>query len=504
MNTRVVREKPSAVAARVLVIGDVMLDQYLWGTATRMSPEAPVLVLQADGEEIRLGGAASVAGLLRGLGCQVMLAGVIGQDVAGRQLQMLLCEMGITADGVVVDDTRPTTTKQRIEGRTAQRQPQQIVRVDHETTAPISPELTRQLLGVILEQLPAVHAVVISDYGKGVCTAELLRSVMDAAIARKIPVLVDPARGVPLTQYRGATLLKPNRHELELLTGTRIVDTAAAVEAGSTLFLNTEDTPALLVTLDREGMVLLESGREPRVFPAEPRDVTDITGAGDMVMATLAWGLAQGWSIPAAIPWANAAAGLQVERLGVAPITLHELRRAMKPGHNLPPAKVVTSDELLAAIAQERRQGHSIVLTNGCFDLLHVGHLTCLEQAAELGDVLVVAINSDASVGQLKGPTRPVIPEQDRARLLAGLACVSYVTVFGEETPHLLLRAVRPDVLVKGGTTGDIIGRGIVEAYGGTVCHVGETPGLSTTLIVERLLHVESAPCALQETGRPS
>lgn len=475
-------------APKILVFGDLMLDRYLWGDAERVSPEAPVLVLRTDLEEVRLGGAASVALLLRGLGAEVRLAGVVGNDFAGQTLLKLLAEENIGRALILHDEERPTTTKERFVGRAANRHPHQILRVDRESRAPLNPHLEQQLFQAIERELETCLVLLVSDYGKGVCTPWLLQQVITAARARQIPILVDPARGIDYIRYRQATLIKPNRSEAQEATGLQI-DTPDQALAAGRLLCERLELQAALITLDRDGMALVPAEEPGELVPTRQREIYDITGAGDMALAALGLCHAARLSWSEAARVANLAAGLEIERLGVTPISRDELKRALQPARPATGSKVVSLEEMIALADAYRHAGKSVVFTNGCFDLLHVGHLTYLEEATALGDVLVVAINSDQSVRRLKGHERPVIPEHDRARLLAGLACVRHVLVFDADTPHDLLRRIRPDVLVKGGTyTPDqVVGREIVQEYGGHVCVAGQVPGISTSRIVSTL-----------------
>jgi len=478
---------------RILVLGDVILDRYTFGNAERVSPEAPVLVLHVDRKEIRLGGAASVAMLLRGLEAQVVLAGVVGDDGDGRTMMSLLRDEQVDSQLVLIDSQRPTTSKERVIGRAANRHAHQIVRVDCEIREPISPEVTGRLLAGISNQMAMIDAILIADYAKGVCIPALLRAVIEGGRERKIPVIVDPARIADYSRYSGASLLKPNRIEAELATGSPIVTADDALAAGR-LLQQRFDIDAVIVTLDRDGMALVQQNAPARVLPCDEREVYDITGAGDMVLATL--GLCSASKIPLsdAARLANLAAGLEVERQGVAPITRQELRAAThsETRHRSSNyakfvqscSKLTSLDDLLPLIATHRAGGRRITFTNGCFDLLHVGHITLLEEAATLGDILIVAINSDTSVRNLKGAGRPIITGLDRARMLAALGCVDHVVIYDDPTPHRLLERIRPDILVKGGTTPVIIGREIVDSYGGRTVRLGEVPGISTTALL--------------------
>ena len=470
---------------RILVLGDLMLDRYTWGDAERVSPEAPVIVLRADQEEIRPGGAASVAYLLRHLDADVSLAGVIGNDTDGHTLRALLRDEGIDERFVLVDPTRPTTSKQRLVGRASDRHPHQILRVDRESRQPLSEQVTAGLWDALQAQLREFDAILVADYLKGVCTERLLQDVIVAARATDMPVLVDPGRMTDYSRYRGATLLKPNRTEAELARGESIETTEQALNAARHL-QHTLALTAAIITLDREGLVATTE-QDHVIVPAISRPVYDITGAGDMVLAALGLCIADGIPPFDAARIANIAAGLEVERFGVAPVSRAEITTKLQRAANPPISKLTTVDQIANLADGYRRSGRRIVFTNGCFDLLHVGHLACLEAAAKLGDVLIVAINSDASVRHLKGPARPVITASDRARLIAALECVTSVVVFEEETPVELLKRVRPDVLVKGGTTPEIVGRDLVETYGGVVIRLGEEPGVSTTQILNSL-----------------
>ena len=512
---------------RVLVLGDLILDRYTWGNAERVSPEAPVLVLRADEHEVRPGGAASVAMLLRHLDATVTLAGVVGDDVAGQALLKILQDEQVDQDLVCCVSGRPTTTKERFVGRAANRHPHQILRVDHETRESIDAETVSRLRDGILWRITGHTVIIISDYAKGVCTPELLNAVIDAARDYQVPIVVDPARIEDYSRYRRVSLVTPNRGEAELATGIRINSPAEALEAGRVL-IEQASLDAAFITLDRDGIAVVGGTDEEssqHVEPAVAREVYDITGAGDMVVAVTGLCQAAGWPLDETARIANAAAGLEIEQLGIAPVTWDQileryaargchatrvarpeaLRRAWSSGDRatnvhrhvhpvdlgVPPGraanKIMTLSQLASRVAEHRASGKSIVFTNGCFDLLHVGHVSYLQEAAELGDILIVAINSDVSVRRLKGSGRPVIRQQDRAAILASLHCVSQVVIFDDDTPQELLCAIRPDVLVKGGTTDEVVGREIVEGYGGQVCVTRSVNGYSTSEIVSTI-----------------
>ena len=469
---------------RILVLGDLMLDRYLWGEAERVSPEAPVLVLREDLDEVRPGGAANVASFLRGLDAEVVLAGVIGDDADGRTLQRLMREQSIDTDRVLVDAERPTTSKQRIVGRAVHRQPHQIVRIDRESRSLLSAQSFDAVHRKVLAAIPDCDAVLVSDYGKGVCTPELLRSVIEACRHQQVPILIDPSRGGDYQRYARANIVTPNRVAAELVLGQTIQDPATAV-ASAHQFRGRFQLDAAILTLDRDGLAYATQDASGHV-PCRERQVCDVTGAGDMVLAVMGLCVANHMPLVDSLNVANAAAGLEVERFGVEPVTRTEIDQEIERDLARPRGAESLAS-LLVRVAAYRSAGRSIVFTNGCFDLLHVGHVALLEEAARLGDVLIVAINSDASVRRLKGSERPIIGEHDRARMLAALACVDHVLMFDDDTPHRLLQALRPDVLVKGGTTGHIVGREVVEAYGGSIEQTQTIPGLSTTALVSLL-----------------
>lgn len=473
---------------RVLVVGDLILDRYTVGNAERISQESPVIVLRADEREARLGGAANVCNMLRGLDCEVTVAGIVGDDAAGREMRTLLVSANCDTSFTLVDPARPTTVKERFVGRAAGRHRSQILRVDSEVCDALPAAIEDTLTLRIAEQITQFSMVIVSDYAKGVCSPRLMRSLMHAARQAGVPVIVDPQRGGDWSMYRGATMLKPNRVETELAIGRKIKTTDDAIDAGVEL-CQKFNLHLAVITLDRDGMALVAASGRGEVFPISPRPVYDITGAGDMVIAMLGAALASGLDAADAVRLANVAAGLEVERLGVAVIPKADIERELlnvgRPGGR----KILSLDAASHALAEHRRRGEKVVFTNGCFDLLHVGHVTYLAQAKALGDLLVVGVNSDAGVRRLKGSSRPVINEQDRAAMLAAMAAVDYVVVFDEDTPHRMLHALRPDVLVKGGTYAphEVVGHEVVTAYGGRVCVAGVVDGISTTNILASL-----------------
>jgi D-beta-D-heptose 7-phosphate kinase/D-beta-D-heptose 1-phosphate adenosyltransferase len=352
----------------------------------------------------------------------------------------------------------------------------------------LAPASEAALVKAVIDTLAEHQAVLVADCGKGACGNCLLGALQATAILHDVPVLVDPARGADWRLYRGAALLAPSRGEAGMALRREIRNGREALTAARRL-LRRYSAEAVLVKLDREGMALAEAGGEACLLPPWTSAAEDVAGAGDVMLAVLGLCRAAGVGWEPAARLAAVAAGLEVGKRGVAPVWPAEIRRALTPGDRLGAAKVVGVTDLAQLAAEYRRSGLSLVLTNGCFDLLHAGHLHCLSEASRLGDVLVVAINGDAGVRRLKGPGRPVVAARDRAALLAALECVHHVVVFEEDTPHALLQQVRPDVLAKGGTytPEQVVGREVVEAYGGNVCVTGVCPGLSTTGLLASL-----------------
>ncbi len=462
---------PEYANAQVLVVGDVMLDKYWQGNTQRISPEAPVPVVRIESETLRAGGAGNVALNIAAVGGRPILLGVIGDDEAGRELEQLLDRQGVRcrlhrAEG-------RTITKLRIISRN-----QQLIRLDFEER--VSARNTAGFLADYAALLNEVACVVCSDYAKG--TLEAIPQMIRLARARGLPVLIDP-KGRDFQRYAGASLLTPNLGEFEMVAGA-CRDEAELASRGEALRRDL-DLAALLITRGEQGMTLLEAGRAPQHFPAKAREVYDVTGAGDTVVALLAAGLAVGQSLTDAVGLANLAAGVVVGKLGTATVSVEEIAAAMDT-HTPIPRGVTREDELLAFVARARRAGERIVMTNGCFDLLHAGHVAYLEQARALGDRLVVAVNDDASVRRLKGADRPVNTLAARMAVLAGLAAVDWVVPFSEDTPERLICRVLPDILVKGGDyrPEDIAGGECVRAAGGEVRVLPYVAGHSTTRII--------------------
>jgi D-beta-D-heptose 7-phosphate kinase/D-beta-D-heptose 1-phosphate adenosyltransferase len=479
-----------------IVVGDFMLDQLMYGNADRLSPEAPVPVLHVQKTEDRPGGAANVCLDLVAMKATVHALGVTGDDRDADLLRSALVAARVNADSLVTDGSRPTTVKRSLIGLAQHRHPQKMFRVDHESREPLSAEIERALVERFEALVGDADVVCIEDYNKGVCTEALCQAVIRAARKKGVPVLVDPAAIEDYSKYRGCSTVTPNRTEAALATGRDVPDDAAPEKHApiAKKLLEELELEAAVITLDRHGALLLEKGKKPLSVPTVARQVYDVTGAGDMVLAALAGARANGINWPDAVRLANAAAGLEVEVFGVVPMPIEKIHREVmlrEGAHGGLNGKVRTLEQLLVEVAAHRNDGKLIVFTNGCFDVLHAGHLSLLRRAADEGDFLIVGVNSDDSVRRLKGKkdaTRPINAERDRAELLGGLECVDAVVVFGEDTPAELIRAVQPDVLVKGAeyTKDKVVGADVVEGRGGRIVLVEMVDGKSTTAIVNR------------------
>jgi D-beta-D-heptose 7-phosphate kinase/D-beta-D-heptose 1-phosphate adenosyltransferase len=482
---------------RVLVLGDLILDRYIWGDAERVSQEAPVILLRQQSQEDRLGGAANVANMLAGLEADVSMAGVVGADTDSHIVRETLLAEGIDCDALIVDSSRPTTVKERYLGRAQQRHPHQMLRVDREVRTPLNSEIEQQLLDNILPQLSEYDAVLISDYGKGVCTANVIRRTIEAARESQIPVIVDPSSSGNCTNYVGATAITPNRLETSRATGQEIANANDAFAAGRRLCAELQ-LDYVFVTLDSDGIVVVLADGSAELLPTRRREVYDITGAGDMVLATIGIGAAAGIAPSDLARLANISGGLEVEQIGVAIISRDEiigdiLRGDLLRGGRPTNEKVCEIETLSRHVEARRKIGQRIVFTNGCFDLLHPGHVQFLQEARTHGDCLIVAVNSDEGVAFHKGPQRPIVGEQHRAMMLSALECVDYSIIFHEHTPHAVLERLKPDLLVKGGSTPIVVAREIVEESGGQVLTLNLTPDISTTTIVQRIQQTQDA-----------
>jgi len=467
---------------RVLVVGDLMLDRYLWGTASRISPEAPVPVVRVERRSQGLGGAANVACNLRSLGVETSLAGYVGRDADGEAFRAECAARGIGCAGVVGLEGVPTTVKTRVLA-----EERQVLRFDDESTTPRPDGHTERLLEAIetaLEETP--DAVILSDYAKGLATPALCRGLIALCGAKGIPVYVDP-KGRDYDKYAEATAIKPNRAEMADLAGalgwdgTPVENAARLRERLGLAFV--------ALTLGAQGIAVVgEDG--VHALPTVAREVFDVSGAGDTVIATLVAGLASGLGLEDAAALANVAAAEVVAHTGTVPVGREALLVAVQEQDRVHAGrKVYTLEELQIVVQAWRARGLKVALTNGCFDLLHVGHVRLLEDSAAQGDRLIVALNSDDSITRLKGPQRPLMASEARTGVLSALECVDAVVLFEEDTPLRVIEGVRPDVLVKGGdyTVETVVGADLVQGYGGEVRLVPLVPGHSTTRLADAM-----------------
>jgi len=467
---------------RVLIVGDLILDRYITGDVRRISPEAPIAVLAAQHDELRLGGAGNVCANLCSMDARVELISVVGDDVLGRRMVSMLAELEIGNAGVEVEHERQTTEKTRFVSGV-----NQMLRVDWEETRPLEPDSLLRLFARLPKSIAAADAVILSDYGKGLLTDDVIAAVVKIARENGVPVLVDP-KGNDYSRYRGATLVTPNRKEAEEALGRSLEQLSDLPAAGDKL-MEVAELDAVVITLGPEGIYWRTKAGEDWRTPTEAKKVFDVVGAGDTVIAHIALGLGAGLKLGAAVELANHAAGIVVGRAGAAAVTRAELLAAVGR-RRVGGGKVLNSEggELEAQIAEWRSEGRRIVFTNGCFDVLHAGHVQYLRYARSCGERLIVGLNDDASVARLKGPTRPVNSLGDRKLVLAALEMVDAVVDFGEDTPKNVIERITPDVLVKGEDWRDkgVVGSEWVEKHGGRVVLAPLLEGRSTTAILAK------------------
>lgn len=485
--------------ARVFIVGDVILDQYISGKVSRISPEAPVPVLLETSQKSVLGGAANVAANVASFGATAILAGRIGTDTDGDLLTRLCQAQGIETGPMVQSTDQPTTRKLRVLAGY-----QQIVRIDAESTARLDDAMEDAILKSFTTFAEAefstsngngnAKSLVISDYGKGVCTPRLLRSLIAIAVDAKIPVITDP-KSSDLSRYRGTTFIKPNLSEgREILQRVKPSAWHANLDEEIASLLKVVESECdarhVVLSLSEKGVVASTTGTADLVrYKSEVLQVADVSGAGDTMIAFLAMAAACDLPLDRNVQLANIAAGTVCGKLGTATLSSAEFMEAFQEREgDTHPEKVITHEEASRIATQYRNAGRSVVFTNGCFDLLHAGHVTLLQHARDQGDILFLGLNADASIKRLKGPDRPVQNEQDRASIMSGLGCINYIVLFEEDTPIKLIEAIRPDVIVKGGDyrPDEVVGADVVKAHGGRVEIVPLLEGRSTTRIIER------------------
>ncbi len=475
---------------RIMLVGDVMVDEYIYGNAERLSPEAPVPVVQEKYREQRAGGAGNVAAGLAALGAEVLCVSVCGNDFQGRLLKDLFATLKVNTDGLLQCDDRPTTSKIRLVGLAQHRHPQQMLRLDQETTAPVTPEQDASLLAYIEKELPTCEALALEDYNKGLLTPAFCQKIIAVARSLEKPVLVDPALIADYSKYDGASTITPNRFEAEKASGLHLADSIESAPLLAKALAEKHHLDTVLLTLDRHGMYLFQGGRGGEQIPTRPRNVYDVTGAGDMVLAALTMAVASGATWLQAAHIANIAGGLEVEKFGIVPITKEEIIDELHRLDTDSRGKERSAAQLAKELARRRKlkPDATIVFTNGVFDILHAGHVKYLEFSRQQGDLLVVGVNTDESVRRLKGPTRPVNRLEDRMAVLAGLQAVDYVVSFDEDTPLALITALQPDFLIKGEDYAgkEVVGRDVVEARGGKVILAPFLQGRSSSDVIAR------------------
>ena len=461
----------------ILVVGDLMIDHYLWGDCDRISPEAPVQVVNVAKETAVLGGAGNVVNNLCALGASVSVASVVGQDDIGKELLLMLKSLGVKTESLVTQEGRKTSKKSRIIASS-----QQILRYDKESKEEITEYSVDKIVAAVKKDLSLYDMIILSDYGKGVLTPKLCQDIISLAATQNKKVLVDP-KGKDYSKYKGAHFLTPNKKEACEATGIDIVDDETLLLAGEWLRRECE-LELSMITLSEDGIAIFDETMHK--VPTVAKEVFDVTGAGDTVIASLAFAMSSGKDIVTAAQFANAAAAVVVGKIGSATATIDEIEVYESTLHqSSSDMHIKTHDEIVKVVASARLKNQRVVFTNGCFDILHLGHVKYLEVAKSFGDILIVGLNADSSVRELKGPERPINPEYDRAYLLAALEVVDYVVIFSEETPHDLIRMVEPDVLVKGG---DYEGKSVVGTeFAKELKLVDFVDGKSTTRTIEKI-----------------
>jgi len=471
---------PDFSHTRVIVLGDVMLDKYVWGSVSRISPEAPIPVVHVRDRTSRLGGAGNVAANLSGLGCQTILIGILGQDQTGTQLAELIRNQGIE-NACLVSPCVPTVTKTRIMGGA-----QQVVRLDDEQPDRVDAALREQGFEKLKERIHQTDTLIVSDYGKGLLDDRLIKKCMALCREHGVSVFVDPKRK-DWHPYAGASCVTPNRREFELAC-KQFPQSPALMDKAALALVEHYHLQHLLVTMGNEGMILWDSHGKKVSIPSKAKEVFDVSGAGDTVIALLAAGHAAGLPMVQAMELANLGAGEVVGRVGTYALSLDDLELAALTGKGGSTA-ACTLTQALNLTTHWRMQGQTIVFTNGCFDILHPGHVSLLRRAKQIGRRLIVGLNTDASIKRIKGPFRPILSQQDRAAIVSALDCVDAVVFFGDDTPIQLIKALRPDVLVKGGdyTPDSVVGAELMPAWGGRVEILELAGENSTTAIVEKI-----------------
>ena len=484
---------------KVLVVGDFMLDVYIYGDALRISPEAPVPVLKVTKTTHSCGGAGSVAADLATLGAMPCCLGVVGKDSNGEILKKMLTEIGADITGLITVNDRPTVTKQRLIGLAQHRHQQQLFRIDEEFTEPLSDKQYEKILRAYEDKLRKADIVCLQDYDKGLLSSDICRKMIELANKANKKVLVDPSISSDYSKYTNATLITPNRQETFVNVGFEIKTEDDAAKAAQQLAQKLQ-LEAVVITLDKEG-AYLKTRKTAELIPTTARSVYDVTGAGDMVLATLAITLAAGCDYKTAVQLSNITAGIEVGKFGSATVSIDEVINEIAGKSD----KVYSVDSLIEHLGRHRRRKETIVFTNGCFDVVHRGHIEFLKFCKLQGDIVVVGLNSDSSVKTIKGPDRPINNQLDRAAVLAALGTVDYITLFDEPDPLNLIKKVKPDILVKGKDWAKkgVVGRQLIESYGGKVVLAPLVEGKSSTATIEKIKSLGRSQTEKSRTRNP-
>ena len=473
---------------KILVVGDLILDEYIWGGVQRISPEAPVPILETRSENLALGGAANVANNLVGLGCEVHLCGAIGQDEKGDKLLQTIHDRSIQTEGIFRFVHRPTTSKMRIIAHN-----QQILRVDKEDNRPITEETEKKLIQYINQVIPGMDGIICSDYHKGILTEKVIKAVMHRAQKSEKSVIVDP-KSSDFSLYKGATVITPNLREVARSVPIKIKDKEDLGRAAEYL-LNLTKAQAILITQGKDGMSLYQNKEKPVSIPTVAKEVFDVTGAGDTVISVFSMAVFVGFDKKEAAWLSNMAASVVVGKVGTAVVTLEEINEFLQEEMLRTSHTVLKLEELKKIISMAKSTDKKVVFTNGCFDIIHGGHIEFLQKAKSMGDILVVGLNTDQSVKKLKGENRPIKNEKERANILSALKYIDYITLFSETTPEKLIQEIKPDILVKGDDykIDEVVGREIVEGYGAKVELIPIVQGHSTTQTLAEIMEKHTA-----------
>ena len=472
---------------KVLVVGDFMLDIYLYGDALRISPEAPVPVLRVHKTEYSCGGAGSVAADLAALGAVPVCVGIIGDDQNGKILIKKLKDIGADTTGLLKATDRPTTSKQRLIGLAQHRHQQQLFRMDEESTEPLAQKQHKKILNLYRDRLPQAGIVCLQDHDKGLLSKSLCAEMIQSAVKAGKKVIVDPCLTSDYSKYAGASVITPNRQETSVAVGFELQNEEEFIKASKQL-LEKLKLEAVVITLDKSG-AYLKTKDSQQIIPTRPRDVYDVTGAGDMVLSTLATTLATNCDLKTAVELANIAGGIEVEKFGNQTVTIEEMIDEIVSQKRANSGKVRPVDMLIDELTWHRRRKETVVFTNGCFDVIHTGHIEFLKFCKSKGDIVVVGLNSDSSVKTIKGPDRPINNQHDRAAVLAAMEMVAYITVFDEPDPLNLIKKIKPDILVKGRDWEQkgVIGREFVESCGGKVVLAPIVEGKSSSATIKKM-----------------